>query len=498
MCLFRNNISHRGQIQYYVASFCLGLMICISACSQKSETVELEFQTTEVGLGDVQKIVRATGKIIPKNQVVIGSEVSGRITDIFVDYNSVVKKGDILAKIDTTDFLNNVQQIKSQIESANADIDVQNASIERAEVAMENATQQFNRQDGLYRKEAISIRQLELAKRDVGVAAANLKLARAQQRSNEARIKQLQSTLDTATTTLGRTTIRSPIDGIVIDRKVDPGQTVQSNFSTPELFTIAADLSEIDVHAQIVESDVGGLDLGDSVLFTVDAYPGFQVTGEVEQLRVNGKESNNIVTYVAVISAKNPGGKLMPGMTASLRISTEVRPNVLRIPIDAQRFRPSPEQIVTLEAREEVSLESYKIRDLLDPYYRRLENIGMSSDRIDQFKAVAKAQTEALRKKIKDPAFSPEHASAKQSLSNVVEATLETFLTGQEYAGYEGEVALERTQRTTDLWVPEGGDKISRRTVRLGLIDDSYAEVVDGLNSGEKVITRITEKIKRK
>lgn len=484
--------------RFFAMSICYFTALLGAGCTEKTEAVQFDFRTAEVNYGDVQQIVTATGKIIPKNQVVVGSEVSGRITDVFVDYNSIVKKGDILAKIDITDFQNSVKQIESQIESANAEIDIQKSSIEVADATFKNVTLQFERQKELFEREAISAKQFELVKRDVDIAKANLSLAMAQQRSIEARIKQLQSLLDTSKITLSRTTIRSPIDGVVIERKVDPGQTVQASFSTPELFTIAADLSEVNVHAQIVESDVGGLEAGDFALFTVDAYPNLQVTGAVEQLRFNGMEENNIVTYVAVVSANNEEGNLMPGMTASLRITAESRTEVLRLPVGAVRFRPSSEQISTLEKREEVTLENYKVRNMLDPYYQRLENIGINSSRVDEFKVLVSPQTEALQNKIKDPAFAPEHAAAKRSLSDKVDTIIESYLTPEEYANYQNQIALERRRQTVDIWVPVDGNKISRRTVQLGLIDGSYAEVIGGLRQGDKVLTAITQRNDRK
>ena len=471
----------------------LGCLLFLSSCNEGNGKTKWLFETTEVSIGSVEKIVRTTGKVIPKNQVVIGAEVSGKVTAVFVDYNSIVSKGDVLAMIDQKDFLNRIHQIKSQIESSKAENEVQEAGIDRAKAALENANLQYNRQIELHNREAVSLKQLELAKRDVDIARANFKLSNAQLKSGQARIRQLESSLDAAQTELERTTIRSPIDGIIIDRKVDPGQAVQSSFSTPELFTIAADLSEIDIFAEIVESDVAELNKGDPVLFRVDAYPNLQVEGHVEQLRVRGRERNGIVSYVAIISAKNPQQLLMPGMTASIRITSEVRPDVLRIQSDAERFRPLKEHLIELEKIEKVTLESYKVRDGLAQYFDRLRTLGLPEKRIDDFRAIANQKTENIRRILLDPAQSSQHSRAERSLSKIMTEEIQKFLSKFEYAAYEAELALERNRRTVDLWIPKGDYRIVRRTVTIGLIDDSYAEIVSGLGMGEKVITKITK-----
>jgi len=323
----------------------------LSGCRGETEAeTKFELATVQASPGQITRVIGATGKIVPRNEIMVGSEVSGRILEVPVDFNSRVETGQLLAVIDPTNFRNRVQQLEGRIRSARADIEVQEARIRSADVTLAQAKLNETRRKNLFAKQAVSEAQMETAERDVGVAQANLELSKAQLTSQQASLAQVEAEMDTAKENLARTRISSPIDGVIIDRKIDPGQTVQASFNAPELFTIAADLSEIQVEARIVESDVAGLNPGDKAKFSVDAYPDRTIEGVVEQLRLKSVEQNNIVSYTAVVRAENPDGALMPGMTANLEITTDIRAGVSRLPVTAERFRPSPEQIAQFQA----------------------------------------------------------------------------------------------------------------------------------------------------
>lgn len=464
--------------------------LALMACSGGNEPVEAvrALQTVSPSVGDITRVVGATGKIVPRQEVMVGSEVSGRVIDVLVDYNSAVKAGEVLARIDPTSFDSRVQQILSRIDSARAEINVQKASVESAQVNLDNAKLQLTRREGLFEQQAISQAQLEGAQRDVGVSTANLKLSKARVVSSEASLRQLFAQLEEARADQDRTTIFSPIDGVVIDRKIDPGQTVQASFSAPELFTIAADLSQIQVEAVIIESDVAGLEAGDTARFTVDAYPDDPVEGIVEQLRFKSQETNNIISYIAVIGAENPSNRLMPGMTANLQIVTEVKSRSRRLPVSVERFRPSPRDLAQFEKRSE---DTAGETSLLSPTYARLTTIALPEARVDDFREQIEPATKRMRDLINDPTKSFMHTPMRIAMNEMIDNRLKTFLNAEERQSYTAQVGLERTIRPVELWIATEDGKMVKRTVKLGLSDGSFVEVVDGLSDTDSVVTGV-------
>ena len=458
------------------------------ACAEAETETARTLTTVPASTGEIQRVIGATGKVVPRDEVMVGSEVSGKVVEVLVDFNSSVAEGEVLARIDPTSYESRVRQIRSRIESARADIEVQKASIERARVSLANAEQQLARRTGLFEQDAISAAQLEAAQRDVGVARADRALAEARLESAEASVRQLRAQLREAEADLERTTIRSPITGVVIDRKIDPGQTVQASFSAPELFAIAADLSQIQVEANIVESDVAGLEAGDTARFTVDAYPNSPVQGVVEQLRLKSSEQNNIVSYTAVIAADNPGGRLMPGMTANLQITTDTKRGVRRLPVTAERFRPAPEDLDAFQSDSAGAPAS-----LLDPTYARLRAIGLDEGELARFKAQIEPATQGIRDIINDPTRSFMHTPMRIQLGEVTANIVKNALTPDQREAYAAQVALERTIRPVELWVSDGAGKMRQQTVRLGLSDGTFVEVVDGLGENDQVVTGINE-----
>ncbi len=473
----------------------LAAILALAACGGQKTTSNDDGQTalvtTPVGKGDVTRVVNASGKIVPKDRVMVGSEVSGRVLSVGVDFNSVVKAGDILARINPEIFENSVRQLRGRIQSANADVEVQNASINRANINLAQSRIVLKRRTGLFKKEAISQAQLEEAQRSVDIFGADVKLAEARLQSAKAQVSQIEAQLNNALANLSRTIIRSPIDGVIIDRKVDPGQTVQASFSAPELFAIAADLSDIRVEAQIVESDVAGLEKGDRAKFSVDAYPDTSISGVVEQLRFKSKEANNIVTYVAIIAAKNNNGRLMPGMTANLEIITDVKSGVLRIPAQAERFRPTPEQITKWQADEETTAEPPGLNAAIYTRLKRIDLAGdMDSAKIDKIRETMEATTKPMRDIINDPEKSFMRTPMKIRLAEMTRNILKAQLSPVEFSKYNALLASERHIRDAKLWV-KSGDKMREVPVRMGLSDGAFVEIISGLDEGDLVVTNI-------
>ncbi len=492
--------------KHLLVSGLVGIALVFSGCGDKSKTPgkpakaqstkggpgaagggALSLQTVGVMKGDVTRVISASGKVIPKEQVMVGSEVSGRVVDVKVDFNSKVKKGDILAEIDPEKFRNSLERLQGRMKSAEADTLVQQASINRARVSLEQNKKVLDRQTSLFQQEAVSKARLEEAERAVGVAEADLKLAEARLESAKASIDQTKADIRNAQTDIRRTVIRSPIDGVIIERKIDPGQTVAASFNSPELFVIAADLADMRVEAQIVESDVAGLNQGDPVKFTVDAYPDITFEGEVEQLRFMSKTQNNIVTYVAIVSVRNEDGILMPGMTANLEITADIRPDVTRLPISAERFRPTPEQIAEWQDPDNQLEEA----GALDAVYDRMARAGVGSGKIEQAKGVLGQATQPLLDIINDPTKSFMHTPMKIQLADLTTNILKSQLTPEEFSAYNGLLQAEKNIRLGELWVLSGDSKMKKVPVKFGLADSAFVELVSGLAEGDKVVTGI-------
>jgi HlyD family secretion protein len=286
-----------------------------------------EITSAAVTRGSIVNVVAATGTLDATTSVQVGSQVSGTIEQLLVDYNSVVRKGQVLARLEQSLYRSAIEQAQANVAKAESDV-------ERLRVAQLDATTKLERARLLAGKQLIPAMDLQ----DAEVA---MQLAHTQVRSAEAQVTQVRASLQQAQVNLGKTVITSPIDGIVISRSVDVGQTVAASLSAPTLFVIAADLSHMQLSAAIDESDLGRLAERQAVTFTVDAYPNETFRGEVRQVRLSPVVANNVVTYTAIIDAPNPDLKLKPGMTATVNVEIERRDDVLRAPAAAIRFKPT-------------------------------------------------------------------------------------------------------------------------------------------------------------
>ena len=292
------------------------------------------FTTEAVSRGDIVNVVSSTGTLQAVTTVEVGSQVSGTIESLSADFNSMVKKGQLLAKLDQSTFISAVDQAKAALVNAEAEV-------ERLRVAQSAA------ESALSRARDLASRQL-IPAADLQDAETTTALAKAQVVGADARVVQARSSVKSAQVNLEKTVIRSPIDGVVIARNVDVGQTVAASLSAPTLFLIAADLSDMQVNASIDESDVGQVLDGQAVTFRVDAYPNDTFRGTVSQIRLNPTTANNVVTYAAIINARNDELKLKPGMTANVTIEVARRDDVLRVPNAALRFKPDAKTLASV------------------------------------------------------------------------------------------------------------------------------------------------------
>lgn len=293
------------------------VVIFLFVKGSKTSNATFAIETGKIERGNISNTVTATGTLEAITTVEVGTQVSGVIDNIFVDFNSQVKKGQLLAKIDETPLRAQLDQSKASVDNSEAELTYQKATYDRYKV--------------LYEKQLIAQSDYDLALYNYNKAQANLNSSK--------------SVYDKNKINLEYASIYSPIDGIILDRAVDEGQTVAASFNTPTLFTIANDLTQMQVEANIDEADIGQVKFSQRVEFTVDAYPELKFDGSVTEVRLQPVVTNNVVTYTVIIQAPNPDKKLMPGMTASISVFTREKNNVLVVPGKAIRFNPEPQLI---------------------------------------------------------------------------------------------------------------------------------------------------------
>lgn len=291
------------------------LAVWLLSGGKKEETIT--FDTAAVAPANIMNSITATGTIEPVTSVTVGTQVSGIVSKLFVDYNSVVKKGQVIAELDKTNLMSQLNTAKTQLATAQSQLNYQTANYKRYKTLFEK---------GLVAADDFDNAKLSYTQAKEQVASAKEEVQRAQ-------------------TNLGYATITSPIDGVVLSKSVEEGQTVAASFSTPELFTIAQDLTNMQVVADVDEADIGDVKEGERVTFTVDAYPDDTFEGKVKQVRQEATTTNNVVTYEVVISAPNADLKLKPGLTANVTIYTAERKGVLSVPSKALRFTPQKETV---------------------------------------------------------------------------------------------------------------------------------------------------------
>ena len=408
--------------------------------------------TSRVTRGDLAETVAATGALQAVTTVQVGTQVSGTIQELNADFNSLVRKGQVLARLDPS-------LIQSQIEQAGANLIRAEADLERLRVSLDDARTKFVRAKELAEKKLIA--QTELESAEVAVRSAE-----AQLRSQEAGVTQSQASLKQNQVNLAYTVIESPIDGLVISRNVDVGQTVAASMSAPTLFVLAADLTKMQVLASLDESDVGRIRPGQAVRFRVDAFPTDEFTGTVTQVRLQPTTVQNVVTYQTVIDVPNPGLKLKPGMTANVNIEIARRSDVLRVPNGTLRFRPTAETFTALGQT--------------PPSTPTGGGRGHGAD------AEAVAAGAERRERGQGPRQQDEAQSAKSAEAPAMTSGATTFdaLFGP----------LTQTETFGQVWLNDGG-KLKGVRLRLGITDGQQTELIqllDGeLQDGTDVVTNV-------
>ena len=321
--------------------------------SQRAASDAVQYRSAKIERGNLQATVAASGAVNPVALITVGSQVSGQIRDLLVDFNSEVKAGQLLAQIDPETFEYRMRSAQADADAARAAVATAQANllaamtqVSRAQVDLAEAQRDLDRKQSLVEKQFIAQSEADKARALVNTSQEALKAVQAQVgvaqagvKSAQANVAQREAATAQARIDLARTRITSPVNGIVIKRTIERGQTVAASLQAPELFVIAQNLRDMQVEAAIDESDVGRLQVGQKASFTVDAFPGQTFAGEIRQVRKAASNVANVVTYIAVVGFSNTDGKLLPGMTANVRVVTEERADVLKVPNSALRMR---------------------------------------------------------------------------------------------------------------------------------------------------------------
>ncbi len=459
-----------------------------------------EYRTAKIERGELRVSISATGSLRALSTVEIGSQVSGQILAVEVDFNDQVERDQVIARIDPANFEARLTQVRADLSSARANLSSARASLDEAQANLKNAEAQFERLSAVYGRGLISRTDYDasLAQRDA--ARARIASANAAIRVAEAQVEQREAAVANSELDLAYTVIRAPVDGVVLLRNVQPGQTVAASFQTPVLFQIAEDLKQMQIDLSIDETDVGQIREGQSVRFTVDAFQGREFRGVVDQIRLSATNLANVITYPVVVGVDNADTSLLPGMTANAEIEIDRREQALRLPNAALRFRPA-----------DAPVESTRVSPfagLADELPKLAEPLGLSAT---QQAALAQdlagmRERMAQRRGSRGAAGAPGGAAGvraapspeamRQRVAGMLKESLGGFratLTAEQLARFETELATFVGARRVTAWTLERGQAVAR-TLRAGLSDATHTEILGGeLGEGDEVILGLAQ-----
>ena len=465
---------------------------------------EVKYRLGKVERGPITAVVVASGTLNAVTTVQVGSQISGQVKDIYADFNTPVKRDQVIARIDPSSFELRVGQARADLDAAKSAVAVarsglaaQHAELGKVRVALLDAQRDLERKKSLVEKNFISPAELDKARTLLDSTAEQQKAVQAQTQVSEAQVqsalaavKQRESLLQQADVDLERTIIRAPVDGTVILRNVDAGQTVAASLQAPVLFTIAQDLRDMQVEAAIDEADVGRLRVGLPATFAVDAFPRRSFSGEIKQVRKSPQNVQNVVSYIVVISAANPDLALLPGMTANVRIAVENRASVLRVPNAALRWRPAgaeakpaaPNDAPPSQQAGGAAAQQFRQRlaeELQPSETQKAQLDDIFAESRQKFARVRDVRTEADRRREVERIRAETNARIAEILTPEQKPAWERLLAE---SGARGAASSGR------IWLAQNG-KPSPVDVRLGLTDGTSTELLgDALAEGTVVI----------
>ncbi|MFN4351010.1 MAG: efflux RND transporter periplasmic adaptor subunit [Hylemonella sp.] len=483
--------------------------------TQRGGSTEVQYRTGKIERGPLQSAVSASGSVSPVTQVTVGTQVSGQIKDLYVDFNSEVKAGQLLAVIDPETFEYRVRSAQADVDAARAvvltaqaNVVASQAQVSRAKTDLAEARRTHDRNLMLVGKGFIAQSTADQSNALVNTSAESVKAAEAQLGVTDAQVKSAQASvaqreaaLAQARIDLARTRITSPVNGIVIKRAIEKGQTVAASLQAPELFVIARNLRDMQVEASIDEADVGRIRNGQKASFTVDAFPGQTFEGAISQVRKAALNVSNVVTYVAVVTFSNTDGRLLPGMTANVRVVTDMRDNVLKMPNAALRVRiagvepaataaasasPAPMDAASAPAAAPAAPAAAgaanAITEFRNRLVRELQLNTAQTEKVDAIYASARPKFMALRELPE-----ADRSKARERITADIRARIAELLTPEQkkrYAEMQAELA-GRTITRGRIYVLGSDGKPKALNVRLGITDGSQTELVVGPNSPE-------------
>ena len=458
------------------------------------------YRFAKVSRGDIKSVVSASGSLRPVVTVLVGSQVSGKIAELLADFNSPVKAGQVIGRLDPAAFEAKVWQLEADLQVARANVSMQEASliamkadIDGAKSALKDAEQDFARKKELLDRravaqsvvdKAVSVKDQAIAK--VNGTVAKLKMQEAQVQHAHASVEEKKAELKQRQLDLSYTIIRSPVDGVVISRNVDVGQTVAASLQAPTLFTIAQDLREMQVEVSVDEADIGRIQQEQEVTFTVDAFPEREYSGKVTQIRKAPTEISNVVTYTVIVGAQNPDFSLLPGMTANVSMVVGAREDVLKIENAALRFRPAD-----AAAREQAARDGQSSDRMEQRIERLTKSLELSPEQQRDIRAVY-AGIEARAKAMRDQGIEQEEIRrALRTMRENSRKEIAPLLNERQRARY-AELARKREENATrraQLWVVDGSGELAPVSIGVGISDGSVTEVVRGdLKEGQQVV----------
>ena len=487
--------------------------------TQKQASNDVQYRTSKIERGNIQASVSASGAVNPVTQVSVGTQVSGQIKELYVDFNSEVKAGQLIALIDPETFEYRVRSAQADLDStraqvltAQANVASSIAQVSRAKLDLTEAQRDLERQQLLVDKQFVTQSVADKARALVGnlgesvkVAEAQMAVTNAQVKSAQASVAQRESSLAQARIDLARTKITSPVNGIVIKRSIEKGQTVAASLSSPELFVIAQNLQDMQVDASIDESDVGKIRTGQKATFTVDAFAGQTFEGEVRQVRKAAQNVANVVTYTAVIGFSNNGGRLLPGMTANVRVITEARENVLNVANAALRMKIAGTEPAALPAAATgqggaggAAPATPSIPSTSSPamdagagggnpatQFRNLmvAQLALSPAQIEKVDAIyadARPKMMTLRDLPQE-----ERGKAREKITAEIRAQLRDQMTPEQKPKFDALVAASASRQVTrgKIYLMGADGKPKAYNVRLGITDGSSTELIVTPNS---------------
>jgi HlyD family secretion protein len=499
------NRSRKWQVWIAAAFVVLASLAAWKFWSQKSTGPE--YRLAKIEKGDITASVSASGTLSPVVSVQIGSQVSGQLKEILVDFNSEVKQGQLIARIDPETFEYRVRQAQADLDAARAqamtqqaNVAAQRAQLAQVEVNVANAKRDLERKQELMAKGFISSAERDTVLASYNALAEQLNAARAQVQvaqstaiGAQAGVKQREAALAQARIELERTAIKAPVNGVVIKRSVEQGQTVAASLQAPELFIIAENLTDMRVDTSIDESEIGRVRDGQKATFTVDAFPGRTFEGTVKQIRKAAQNVSNVVTYMVEVSASNPGKELLPGMTANVRIITDSRSDVLKVPNAALRFKPA-------------AAAAQRLAPADGPSGNRGGQAGAMRERLEielRLTDAQKARLDAIFAAMRDKMMAAREApqadrqKAMERSRSEMQAQIGDMLTPEQKTRYEQITAEQGERRGARagstpgrIYILDEKRRPKEVNVRLGLSDGMMTEVMSPqVTEGMDVIT---------